>query len=196
MLKRLALGVSRSNLIVLQNYHNESKAVIVDTFQTNGFRFSINPSMIDKVKSLGNDRSHPFDERVIRMIGAWLLKNEQFPLNSFLLEMFLDIIVNEAFTQSNSNGQVSGEFPKTIEEFIDLLFDSGNLWDTESFAAQVRRQDEISEDVTNQDVQLLMLEDLYNELRQNSDYLKSNYQSMMADWYQEVFLNTLGACIV
>ena len=191
--KRLALGVSRSNLIILQNYHNEGKAVIVDTFQTNGFRFTINPSMIDKVKGLGTDRSHPFDERVIRMIGAWLLKNEQFPLNSFLLEMFLDIIVNEAFSQSNSNGQISGEFPKTVEEFIDLLFDSGNAWDIESFAVRVK-QDEISEDVTNQEVQL-MLEDLYTKLIQNSDYLKSNYQSMMAEWYQEVFLNTLGVAL-
>ena len=81
------------------------------------------------------------------MIGSWILKNDKFLVNSFLLEMFLDIIVNESFIQSNDRGQNAGEFPETISEFIDLLFNSGNPWDETNFAKRAE-QDAITTDYT------------------------------------------------
>ena len=189
--RRLSLGVARSNLIVMQNFFNENSAAFADHFVTNGLRFHVKQRILADAYSKGHSSDHPFDERVIRMLGAWMLSEDKYVINSFLLEMFLDIMVDEAWRQSNST-QNAGEFPETIEQFIELLFNSGNVWDNDVFDSRAE-QDAIATDYTGDEAN--SLREIYQLLIGDASVIRANYQSMMGDWYRKVFLNTLGLAL-
>ena len=190
--KRMALGVTRSNQIVLQNHYNETPSILVDQFETNGLHFNLKPEILSRAHHLGSNPEHPFDDRIIRMLGAWIRERKDlFSLNSFLLEMFLDIIVDEAWRQSNDMVPTN-EFPTTSEAFFNLLFDSGNDWDPDVFALRVH-QDAIASDNIEEDAN--SLQDAYLTLCNHAGELLSDYPQMMGDWYQKTLLNTLGLAL-
>ena len=95
-----------------------------------------------QARALGENPEHPFDERVLKMLGEWILsEKDKFGANSFKIDGLLDIITDEAFRQSNQHVQ-EGEFPRTIGEFFNLVFASGNPWSDEGLysIAYIRMQ--------------------------------------------------------
>jgi len=189
--RRLSLGISRSNLIVMQNFFNENSAAFVDHFITNGLRFHVKQEILADAYSKGSNPNHPFDERVIRMLGAWMLSEDKYVINSFMLEMFLDIMVDEAWRQSNPS-QKAGEFPETIEQFVELLFNSANKWDDDAFDLRAE-QDAIASDYSGDEANTLR--EIYQLLVDDASDIHANYQSMMGDWNRQVLLNTLGLAL-
>jgi hypothetical protein len=190
--KRMALGVTRTNQIVLQNYYNEAPCVLIDEFYTHGLRFNVKNEILNRAFHLGSNSEHPFDDRIIRMLGAWMRERKDlFTINSFQLEMLLDIIVDEAWRQSN--GIVSAEaFPETAGQFFNLLFGSGNDWDSGVFARRVH-QDAIASDNIVEDAE--QLQEAYSTLCIHAAEILADYPQMMGDWYQSTMLNTLGLAL-
>tara|TARA_B110000008_G_scaffold273163_1_gene306991 strand:- start:5967 stop:11276 length:5310 start_codon:yes stop_codon:yes gene_type:complete len=192
VINRMAFGVTRSNQIILHNFVEEESAAIVDEFETNGIRFEMSQEKMAHARALGENPEHPFDERVLKMIGEWILsEKEKFGANSFKIESILDILTDEAFRQSNQQVQ-AGEFPGTVGEFFTLLFASGNLWSKEVISNRLH-QDTISEEEIQEEIEEFNL--IKNKLIAESQYLLANYASMMGNWYQRTFLNTLGLAI-
>ena len=68
------------------------------------------------------------------MLAWWMLNRTDLfgDINSHILDEYLDILVDEAWRQSNE--QVPADkFPETGRDFIELLFNSGNTFDEDVF---------------------------------------------------------------
>ena len=108
---------------------------------------------------------HPFDERVLKMLGEWILsEKEKFNANSFKIDAVLDILTDEAFRQSNQHVH-EGEFPATIDEFFNLVFASGNDW-SEDVIMNRLHQNAVSQEDIEDEVQ--EFEQLKNKTHQRS----------------------------
>jgi len=192
LINRMAFGVTRSNQLILHNYVEEESASIVNRFKTNGIRFDLSQDQLHRARTLGENPEHPFDERVLKMLGEWILsEKEKFNANSFKIDAVLDILTEEAFRQSNQHVQ-EGEFPKTIDEFFNLLFASNNDWSEDVIVNRVL-QNTVADGDVEEEVQEFV--DLKVKLFKEAKYLMNNYAQMMGNWYQRTFLNTLGLAI-
>jgi|GEM_PF-3503684 hypothetical protein len=188
-INRMAFGVTRSNMMVLHNYVEEQSAAIIDEFETNGIRFEINNDLLERALNIGSDLNHPFDERVLKMLGEWILsEKEKFSANSFKIKAILDILADEAYRQSNQEVP-ENKFPRTIKEFFELLFDSSNDWSDQVIPNRVQ-EDAIANQDADEDI--AEFSEFKNKLFDEKEYLMENYSLMMGDWYQRTYLNTLG----
>ena len=67
-----AIGVARSNNVLLKPMVNETHSALSDSFVTHGMRFTLSPGLIQRAEEMGGRADHPFDDRVLRMIGSWM----------------------------------------------------------------------------------------------------------------------------
>lgn len=188
---RIALGVARSNQQILKPTVNEEHVALVDKFHTHGIRFTLKEDLLLQSEELGRRSDHPFDERVLRMLGSWILREKGIfgGSNGFIVRPYLDILVDEAWCQSNPT-VLTDSFPSTGREFVELLFDSGNVFDPSVFQRRADSANVASDDMRDDMVANLI--ELHNLVLQNSEHIRTNYEEMMAEWYRSTLLNTLG----
>jgi superfamily II DNA/RNA helicase len=191
--KRVALGVSRSNGPILAPSINHRKIALVDQIETKGIRFYIKKEFIDESNIIGENSEHPFDEQILRMIGSWILsRNDTFRTNSYRVNEYLDILVEESWRLSNTDVK-SEEFPKTNGDFINLIFRSGKSFDPQVFQRRAEHSSVTADD---------QLQDMVYELTELHDRFTTHYQDFaerfeenMSEWYRSTLLNTLGLLI-
>ena len=125
VIKRIALGVSRSNGIRLQPYINYKPIVWTDNIQTSALRFVIPSSMIHRLTNFYCDGERLFDNTVLQIFGHYLI--EQLKWSPIDVEPFLDLLVAIAYI--NPDG--SRNLPLTLDEAFDRLFNQGRIATTE-----------------------------------------------------------------
>jgi len=194
--RRLALGVKRSNGPVLAPTRNEKNIALVDEIKTNGIRFQIKREFMEKADKCGSNKNHQFDDRVLMMLGSWILsRKDEFNTNSWTVNEYLDILVQESFRLSNDESKAE-TLPKTNAEFIRLVFASGEGFEEEVFERRAKYS-AITGDKQLRDI-VGDLKQLDRELA-NSDTFNNeivdNLDENMSKWYRSTLLNTLGLII-
>lgn len=192
---RIALGVGRSNHHTLKPTVNEEQVVLTDDFTTHGMRFYLRSDFLLRAHEIGASSNHLFDERVLRMLAWWVLNRTDLfgDINSHILDEYLDILVDEAWRQSNE--QVPADkFPETGRDFIELLFNSGNTFDEDVFERRARASSLANDDAFTDRVN--DLRDLHRGcVLPNAADIVNNYENMMAEWYRFTLINTLGLAL-
>ena len=188
--KRIAFGVSRSNGPLLAPAVNHQNIGLVDEISTNGIRFYLKNDIIQKLKEKAIDINHPFDERILRMLGSWILsRNDIFNTKSYRVKEYLEILVQESWRLSN-NVTEAEEFPKTNKEFMNLLFRSGKSFEPSIFERRARRSsittDEQLSDIADE------LRGLHSRFTTYYNKIYENFEEEISNWYCSTLLNTLG----
>ena len=192
-IKKIVLGISRSNGPILVPTINQKNIAFIDKFNTRGIRFRIKKEFMETVGKKGESSEHPFDERILRMIGSKILSNDKIQQKPYRIKEYLDLMVDEAWRQSNDTVDENA-FPKTNQEFVDLLFKSGNHFDRSYFEERAKFSSITIDEKVDQ-IRSDLLE-LHEEWGTHclSD-LCENLEINMKEWYCKTFLNSLGVIL-
>ena len=114
---------------------------------------------------------------------------------SFTIEPFLDVLANEAWRQENDSVR-PGSFPSTAREFVELIFSSGNAFETDADGVPTAFRQRVDQDQVTSDEQrdraIGDLSELSTFVFDNWDELVSGLETMMSDWYRKTLLNLSG----
>jgi hypothetical protein len=152
--KRIALGVSRSNGIRLQPHINFNPIVWTDDIQTSALRFVIPSSEIERLTTFYCDGERPFDDTVLQIFGHYLIEQKNW--SSFEVKPFLDLLV--AISYLNPDG--TRNLPETLNEAFDRLFNQGRV-PTEDIRELLSNY-HLPDDVTEAANLKIRLQELYN----------------------------------
>ena len=191
---KVGLGVSRSNLVTIQPQSNGEFTAYSDIFITNGLRFTLS----SRIRQLVADRSQSadvkFSTQTLDMVAYWIRTQKELfgNISSYTIDAFVDVLVENAWIQSNPSNKTES-FPKTEVEFFNLLFESGNSTNAESIQRRATLTS-ITNDNMNQNIteELQLINSLFS---QNADDLISSLQAVRSEWYRVTFTNTLGVLL-
>jgi len=190
----LAMGVTRSNGIVIQPQQNHQSVVFSNTFKTQGIRLQISNQILSKAKIMAQGNSVPFTTQTLAAMGYWIRKNRQRfgSSNSFSIEGTLDTLVQHAWINSSTKSP-SKSLPATEKDFFELIFDSGIPVSTKDFKSRARLNT-LTEDETL-DSKTESFQIIYAECIANKGDFLNQWSEIRADWNRYTLLNTLGVLI-
>jgi hypothetical protein len=189
----LGLGVSRSNMVTIQPKYNDQYIAYADRFDSNGLRFTISPSIMEKALNKSRDGEVKFSSQTMDMIAYWIrTRKDQFgEISSYTIDAYLDVLVANAWSQKNDEIE-SEEFPTTEEQFFKLLFDSGNPTDPETLTRRASLSS-ITNDNMNTNI-LVELQELDAKIADASTLIE-NLEDIRYEWYKTTLVNTLGVLL-
>lgn len=123
-IRRLALGVSRSNGPMLQPHYNQRPVVFVDELNAPAIEFTLNDERVVSLENSASDLGEPFSEQTLFVIGFGILDNAEVAVDTLALGDYLDALATCALQWENATVQAD-EFPATRRDALELLFRSG-----------------------------------------------------------------------
>ena len=191
---KVGLGVSRSNLVTIQPQFNGSFTAYGDIFTTNGMRFTLSSAVRKLVADRAQSAEVKFSTQTLDMVAYWIRTQKEIfgKISSYTIDAFVDVLVENAWIQSNTTNQTES-FPETEVEFLNLLFNSGNSTNADTIERRATLTS-ITNDNMNQNIteELQSINTLFS---QNAADLITNLQTVRSEWYRVTFNNTLGVLL-
>ena len=149
---------------------------------TQGLRFNISDILSAQAENYSTN-DVPFSPKTLSMLG-YIIK-QQFPsINGFVIDAYLDVLVENSWTLACENISQENSFPKTENDFFSLIFDSGLHLSTESVERRARLAS-----VANDGIMGDIETEINNLITQFGDYysaeLHENISENRLDWYLE-----------
>ena len=102
-IRRFALGVARSNNVVLIPFENGKNLAFVDEFTAPGFSFNVDAKFLNSGRDDLIGLTSEFSEATLQLIGHWLLSTKVFKdsgVDSFLVKAYLDALTDFIWSES------------------------------------------------------------------------------------------------
>jgi hypothetical protein len=187
----LAMGVTRSNGIVIQPQQNHESVVFSNKFKTQGIRFQLSDSLLSKAKLIAGGNSVPFSTQTLAAMGYWIRKNkEKFGTeSSFSIEGVLDTFVQHAWKTSSPNSPEKCH-PSTEKEFFELIFANGNPVAKKDFKSRALLTSLTDDDALESTTEGFVT--TYGKCIANRADFLNRWDEIRAEWNRYTLLNTLG----
>jgi hypothetical protein len=189
---RVSLGVARSNGPILVPEYNGKQICYYDKFNTEGIRFTLENKLIQSLFEDLDDSSIPYDDKILNMIGSYIITNDIPIMNSFSLNSYLQLINDASYRWENSSSNPN-EFPKTAKDFLELVYNSNFSISQEVMTSCASSNTLIDDDRLGDLVGDLA--SIHNAMLGEAPSIIANLSKEYSKWSQQVFLNTLGVLI-
>lgn len=187
----LAMGVTRSNGIVIQPQQNHQSVVFSNKFKTQGIRFQLSDSLLSKAKLIARGNSVPFSTQTLAAMGYWIRKNkDRFGTeSSFSIEGVLDAFVQHAWKSSNPKSPKDSH-PITEKDFFELIFDNGIPVSNQDFTSRALLTSLTEDETVSSTTE--SFKNIYAKCIANSGDFLNRWEEIRAEWNRNTLLNTLG----
>ena len=191
-ISQLGLGVARSNGAIIQPIKNQQSIAYSHDFTTQGLRFNISDILSAQAENYSKN-DVPFSPKTLSMLGDII--KQQFPsTNGFVIDAYLDVLVENSWTLACENISPENSFPKTENDFFNLIFDSGLDISTESIERRARLAS-----VANDGIMGDIETGINSLITDFGDYFNGELYGDISDkrleWYLETCANTLGVML-
>ena len=190
----LAMGVTRSNGIVIQPQQNYQSVVFSNKFKTQGIRFQLSDLLLSKAKGITQGKSVSFSTQTLAAMGYWIRKNkDKFGTeSSFSIEGVLDAFVQHAWNTSSLSSPEKSH-PSTEKEFFELIFANGNPVTDKNFKSRALLTSLTEDDALESTTE--GFKTIYGKCIANSADFLNRWGEIRAEWNRYTLLNTLGVLI-
>jgi hypothetical protein len=190
-IRRFALGVARSNNVVLIPFENGKNLAFVDEFTAPGFTFNVDSEFLNSGRDDLIGLTSEFSEATLQLIGHWLLSTKVFKdsgVDSFLVKAYLDALTDFIWSESFGTKD-SNAFPENIEHFLRLWLKSGKTIDRKRMRSRFE-QDRVADDLLGEFLD--RIDALIMQIGIESDYIIQAWGEISSHWYRTTVANTLG----
>ena len=190
-IRRFALGVARSNNVVLIPFENGKNLAFVDEFTAPGFSFNVDAKFLNSGRDDLIGLTSEFSEATLQLIGHWLLSTKVFKdsgVDSFLVKAYLDALTDFIWSESFGTKEANA-FPENNEHFLNLWLRSGKTIDRKRMRSRFE-QDRVADDLLGEFLD--RIDALIKQIGIESDHFIQSWNDISIKWYRTTVANTLG----